>query len=63
MNIRVPAGPCVCFSVLVEIRQNIFRLCGQSIGTGGGQGYVIEYRGEAIDRSDSEHAFSKRWAE
>ena len=25
------------FSVLVEIRQNILWLCGQSIGTGGGQ--------------------------
>ena len=37
MHFSVPAGPCFCFSVLVEIRQNIFRLCGQSIGTGGGQ--------------------------
>lgn len=37
MHFCVPAGPCFCFSVLVEIRQNIFRLCGQSIGTGGGQ--------------------------
>ena len=26
-------------------------------------GLMCEYRGEAIDRSDSEHAFSKRWAE
>jgi carbonic anhydrase/acetyltransferase-like protein (isoleucine patch superfamily) len=31
MHFSVPAGPCFCFSVLVEIRQNIFRLCGQSI--------------------------------
>ena len=37
MHFSVPAGPCFCFSVLVEICQNIFRLCGQSIGTGGGQ--------------------------
>ena len=37
MHFSVPAGPRFCFSVLVEIRQNIFRLCGQSIGTGGGQ--------------------------
>ena len=37
MHFSVPAGPCFCFSVLVEIRQKIFRLCGQSIGTGGGQ--------------------------
>lgn len=32
-----PGRAVLCFSVLVEIRQNIFRLCGQSIGTGGGQ--------------------------
>ena len=37
MHFSVPAGQCFCFSVLVEVRQNIFRLCGQSIGTGGGQ--------------------------
>ena len=37
MHFSVPAGPCFCFSVLVEIRQNIFRLCGQSIGADGGQ--------------------------
>lgn len=37
MHFSVPAGPCFCFSVLVEVRQNILWLCGQSIGTGGSQ--------------------------
>lgn len=37
MHFSIPAGPCFYFSVLVEVRQNILWLCGQSIGTGGGQ--------------------------
>ena len=50
MHFSVPAGPCFCFSVLVEIRQNIFRLCGQSIGPGGGQ---LSFAPEAPENAQS----------
>ena len=52
MHFSVPAGPCFCFSVLfaAQIGQNIFRLCGQSIGPGGGQ---LSFAPEAPENAQS----------